>query len=362
MAKLSRTRSIAATGIVFFCCVHSFIKAQNYTAENLFYIGNGRQALEEFKKHVDQISIICPATYQIDSGGVITGDIDPRLLETASANGIKVMPLFATFNQQGVHQLVSSPTARKEAIRLMLFHAKKYHFYGWQLDLENVSYRDKDGYTSFFRQAADSLHTYGLIISMAIVKSEQPAPQAGNSAYNGFLYKDWDGAFDVAAIAKAADFISWMSYDQQTALTPPGPVAGMPWMERELQYLQQLNIPAEKISWGIPFYSDYWYPTYNEKDGARSTRDEISYADAQDLLDRYKAKTQWMSDQQVNYAYWENNGVFNWLFLEDAKSFAPKFQLAKQNHLRGISVWILGAEDPAVWDVLKKEAKALRIK
>lgn len=362
MIKKLSIKRIFAISIPFLFCVNSIVQAQNYDSENLFYIGNGRKALEAFKQHVDQISIICPATYQIESGGVITGDIDPRLLDIAATNGIKVMPLFATFNQQAVHQLLSDASARNEAIRLMLFYATKYHLYGWQMDLENVSYRDRDAYSSFFQQSADSLHKYGFIISMAIVKSEQPAPQAGNSAYNGFLYRDWDGAFDVAAIAKAADFISWMSYDQQTALTPPGPVAGLPWMERQIKYLKQLNIPANKISLGIPFYSDYWYPTYSDKDGARSTRDEISYADAEDLLDRYKAKTQWMSDQQVNYAYWENNGVFNWLFLEDAKSFTPKFQLAKKNRLRGISVWILGSEDPIVWNVLKKEAKTLRIK
>lgn len=340
----------------------SFVSAQNYTSETLFYIGHGREALADFKAHADQISIICPASYQIDSGGVITGDIDPRILTIAAENGVKVMPLFASFSQTGVHQIVSTPAAREEAIRLMLFDARKYHYYGWHMDLENVSYRDRDAYTSFFRQSADSLHKYGFVLSMAIVKSEQPAPQAGNAAYQGFLYENWDGAFDIPAIAEAADFISFMSYDQQTALTPPGPVAGMPWMERMAKYLNELGIPPEKISWGIPSYSDYWYPTVTPKDGARSTRDEISYADALDLLDRYQVKTQWMADQQVNYAYWENNGVFNWLFLEDAKAFVPKFQIAKRNRYRGISVWLLGTEDQHIWPVLKKEAKTKRVK
>lgn len=344
------------------CLNNPTATAQGYTAENLFYLGSGRAALEDFRAHADEISIICPAAYQIDADGVISGDVDPRVLDIASAHGIKVMPLFATFDQQGVHHLVSDSAARKEAIRLMLFYAEKYHYYGWQLDLENVSFLDRDGYTSFFLQAADSLHKHGLIISMAVVKSEQPAPQAGNAAYQRFLYRDWRGAFDIAAIARAADFISYMTYDQHTANTPPGPVAGMPWMQRMLQHLLDLGVPPEKISWGIPGYSDYWYPTYNDKDGARSTRDEISYADAQDLIDRYHAKVSWMEDQQVSYAYWENNGIFNWLFLEDARSFAPKFQLAKAHHLRGISVWVMGTEDPTIWELLKKEAQTARIR
>jgi spore germination protein YaaH len=69
-----------------------------------------------------------------------------------------------------------------------------------------------------------------------------------------------------------------------------------------------------------------------------------------------------MEDQKVNYARWEEGGIFNWLFLEDAHSFVPKFDLAKEHHLLGISVWVLGTEDPAIWTVLKKQAKTVRIK
>ena len=68
-----------------------------------------------------------------------------------------------------------------------------------------------------------------------------------------------------------------------------------------------------------------------------------------------------MADQHVNYARWEEAGVFNWLFLEDAKSFIPKFDLVKQHQLLGISVWVLGAEDPAMWSALKKEATTKKI-
>ncbi len=339
----------------------SFVYGQDYSSENLFYLGRGRRSYESFIKHADQISIVCPASYQIDRYGVITGSVDRRVLETAKKKGVKVMPLYASFDQKGIHEFLNDMSARAEAIRLMLFYAKKYDFYGWQLDLENLHQPDRDSYTSFYQQAADSLHKYGFKISMAVVKSAQPAPEAGNAAYHRFLYEDWRGAFDIPAIAKAGDFISFMTYDQHTALTPPGPVAGLPWMEKMLNYLLNIGIPPEKISLGIPSYSDHWYPTWDEKQGAHSTRDEISYADASDLMDRYEASEKWMEDQKVNYTRWENGGVFNWLFLEDARSFAPKFDLARQHHLLGISVWVLGTEDPGIWNVLNKEAKTKRI-
>lgn len=338
------------------------IFAQDFRSENLYYIGGGREAIADFAQHADQISIICPASYQIDSDGVISGDVDPRITEIAQAHGIKVMPLFACFDQKGIHMLLQDPAARLEAIRLLLFYAMQQHFYGWQFDLENVSFKDKDAYTSFYAQAADSLHAHGLKISMAIVKTDQLAPQRGNVAYQRFLYRDWDGAFDVKRIADVSDFISYMTYDQNTALTPPGPVAGLPWMKDMLQYLLDSGVPPSKISLGIPGYSDYWFPTWDSKDGAHSTRAEIGYADAMDLVARYKLHVNWMADQAVHFAYWDNFGVFNWLFLEDAASWKPKLQLAKDHHVLGISVWILGTEDPHTWDVLKDMAHTVKIK
>lgn len=335
--------------------------AQSYKSENLFYLVGGEAGYQSFVQHADEISIICPDVYQIDSVGVITGEVDRRILELAQKKGIKVMPLFASFDQKGIHQLLTNQAARKEAIRLMLFYARQFHFYGWQFDIENVNFTDKDNYTSFYTQTADSLHKYGFAISSAVVKSEQPAPMSANSAYQRFLYESWRGAFDIPAIAAVSDFISVMTYDQHTAYTPPGPVAGLPWMKRILNYLLDSGVPPEKISLGIPDYSDYWFPTVTGR-GPESTRNEISYAAAKDLMDRYQATPKWMADQQVYYTYWENGGIFNWLFIEDAKSFLPKFKLAEEHHLRGISVWVLGSEDPAIWNVLKKEATTARIK
>ncbi len=334
---------------------------QSFKSENLFYLVGSPESYQSFVQHADEISIICPDVYQIDSVGVITGEVDRRILELAEKKGIKVMPLFASFDQRGIHTLLTNEAARKEAIRLMLFYAREFHFYGWQFDIEGIFFTDKDAYTSFYKQTADSLHKYGLAISSAVVKSDQPAPESSNPAYQRFLYENWRGAFDIPAIAAASDFISIMTYDQHTAYTPPGPVAGIPWMKRIVAYLLDSGIPADKISLGIPSYSDYWFPTDGHS-GPGSTRDEISYAAAKDLLDRYQVSTQWMEDQQVSYTHWETGGIFNWLFMEDARSFLPKFKLAVINHLRGISVWVLGSEDPAMWSVLKKEAVTVRVK
>jgi spore germination protein YaaH len=345
--------------LLLICCFWQPAHAQKFSSENLFYITNSQNGIESFRAHADQVSIIVPATYHIDQYGVITGGINPKIIKIAHKNRIKVMPIIASFDQDGVHHFLSDSTAVHRAIKMMTYLAQKNHYYGWQLDLENVNFLDASAYTKFYRKAANQLHQNGFKISMAVVKAYSPVPLPGNSAYNRWTYENWKGAFQIKKLMQIGDFISFMTYDEHTALTPPGPVAGLPWMNRMAQYLKSLNVPMDKISFGIPTYSDHWYPTWDKSKGAHSSRSEISYADAQRLLKRHKAKLRWMPEQGVHYAHWMMpNGVFNWLFMEDAHSFKEKLKFVPEYGFRGMSVWVLGTEDPAIWKVLKNNVKA----
>lgn len=55
----------------------------------------------------------------------------------------------------------------------------------------------------------------------------------------------------------------------------------------------------------------------------------------------------------MNYAILDNDGVFEYLYIEDAKSFAAKLGLVSKYHLCGFSAWVLGEEDPDVWKILE---------
>lgn len=337
------------------CSFGSLAHAQKFNSENLFYITNSKDGIKSFREHADQISIIVPAAYHMDEHGVLSGEVNPQIMEIAHDHNVKVMPLFGSFDQDGIHKLLNDSIAVQRAIRMMNYLAKKNDFYGWQFDLENIHVRDGSAYTEFFRKTANALHKNGFKISMAVVKSDYPVPAPGNTPYNRYVYENWRGAFEIEKLVNIGDFISFMTYDEHTAETPPGPVAGIPWMKKMSEYLQSLDVPMDKISLGIPSYSDYWFPTWNEKKGGHSTRSEISYEHVRDLLKRYNADTQWMADQSVNYARWTTpNGVFNWLFIEDARSFGEKLKLVPKYGYRGFSVWVMGTEDPSIWNVLHK--------
>ena len=131
--------------------------------------------------------------------------------------------------------------------------------------------------------------------------------------------------------------------------TPPGPVAGYRWMEDCLKFALSLGIPPSKISLGIPSYSDWWFPSYDAKDGARMRGNDISFATATNLLAKYAVQPTWDDTDKAAYAFWNNAGVNEFLWLEDARAFSAKLELVTKYKLRGYSVWVLGTEDPKVW-------------
>jgi spore germination protein YaaH len=200
--------------LLFIGCIWQPAHAQKFQSENLFYITNSENGIESFGKHADQISIIVPASYHIDKYGVISGDTNPQIMKIAHENKVKVMPIIASFDQEGIHHFLDDSAAVQRAIKMMLYLAQKNHYYGWQFDLENVSFLDATAYTSFYRKAAKKLHQNGLKISMAVVKVYYPVPAPGNNPYNRWTYENWKGAFQIKKLAKIGDFLSFMTYDE----------------------------------------------------------------------------------------------------------------------------------------------------
>jgi spore germination protein YaaH len=224
--------------------------------------------------------------------------------------------------------------------------------------LEHVQIADGPALTDFFRQAAHALHQHGLKITMAVPKrmSSAPAPAVpapGSSGHIRGNYEDWRGAFDFKKLAEISDFLSFMAYGQNKPSTPPGPVAGIPMMKKEANYLLGLGIDPRKISFGLPIYSFHWYPS-----ARGATAERLSYRRVQNLLDRYHLKRRWMAGPDVYYAWWPQGlGEFNWLFIEGARSFKRKLKFVRTFHFRGFSAWVMGSEDPGIWKVLKQQTR-----
>jgi spore germination protein YaaH len=327
--------------------------------EALWYL-RGEESIQAFLAHADQISVVAPQVFVMDSTGVIRGSVDPRVVATARARGIKLIPLVMNpgFDQPSIHRVLTDPAVRQVALRSLAELCRANRFDGLQFDFENFHVSDRDAFTAFARAAVDSVHRAGCSLSAAVVPRTGDDP--GSGSYDRWIYDNWRGGFDYKALADTLDFISYMTYAQHAGGSSPGPVAGYPWMLACLEYVLALGVPPGKISLGLAGYSDWWYPGYDEKSGARVRGSDISYLRGREILAAAGVTASWDSVQMASNAMWEAHGVFQHLWLEDARAFMAKRTLAVRRGLRGYSVWLLGSEDPVVWAVLWEAAPTHR--
>ncbi len=312
------------------------------------------ESFASFEANVDQISIVCPQTFLISKEGVLTGSIDHRVLEIAKKNKIKIMPLIVNkgFDQKLLHDIISNPTSRKRSIEMMLDYADRYNLDGWQFDLEGLHISDKDSYTQYFKETASALHGMNIELSAAVVHIFENV--GGPSEYQRFLYEDWRAGFALKELSEIGDFITVMTYDQHTRRTPPGPVAGVEWVEQVVKFMLEQDVSPNKLSMGIPSYSVHWYADYSEEKGGFSNGRQIGYKTVRHLLEKNDVEPSWNEKVGCNYAVWDNGGVFEYIFIEDGQSLERKLDILRKYNLRGISVWVLGSEAPAFWQILKE--------
>jgi spore germination protein YaaH len=334
--------------------VRSAAAQQAAPSERLFYYVDSEQSYTSLVKHIDQITVLGPQVYTVDSLGIVWGGIDARVMTLAKRHGVKVMPLIVNegFHQPSLRRLLADTAARGRATRTLVALCKDNGFWGIQFDIENINLEDKGRFTAWYTETAGALHAAGCKISIAVV--HRPEDFAGPLGYHRFLYESWREGYDLAALAKVGDFISLMSYAQHTRRTPPGPQAGLPWMREVVDYFLRF-MPPEKLSLGIPLWGEHWFTRYDNTipERARSWSETVTWTWGSGLAERNGARLQWDSTQAVTWGYYENGGTFEWLFLENARSFAAKLALAREKRLRGFSAWVLGPEDEGIWEALR---------
>lgn len=322
--------------------------------EAIFYLTNAPDALRSFAAHADQVSIVAPQSYRVDARGVMSGAVPARVLEIARAHRVRVMPLVVNpgWDVELFHALVNDPAARARMIARMVELGKRDGYWGWQFDFEHIRIADRAALTRLFQESAGALHAAGMTLSIAVYPD--PGQPGDGTPYHTWLWNSLVGAYDLKALADAGDFLSMMTYLQHTPRTPPGPIGGVPYLEHVSRHALALGVPPGKISLGVPFFSMHWYTDWSEQRKGYSWARGLGWTEARGLLRRFGAVERWDARQGAEEAYWERQGTREYAWIEDARALQPKLDVERRFHLRGISVWRIGQEDPAVWPVLRR--------
>ena len=244
----------------------------------------------------------------------------------------------AGFSQKIIHDvLIASDDTQNRIINFMISEAQKNNYAGWQFDLEHINYTDRDVYSSFVEKTYSMLKKNNLSLSIAAVARI-------NDDQNDF-YKNWSGAFDYERLSKTLDFISIMTYDDPNS---KGPTASMPFVENVYEYLKN-KVPPEKLSLGVPFYYWGWSVKPFKRIRSGGTYERLKY-----LRSHYKTIEGYDAKLKVPYLKYAIGNAQYILWHEDSRSFVNKMDFMKKYNLRGFSAWVIGLENPGIWDVIKK--------
>jgi len=266
------------------------------------------------------------------------------LKDAVQASGTSFDLTVTCFDWSGdkIHHLLSNPEYRNQAIASILFESEGCD--GVNIDFERPRIADRDLFSEFVAELADSLHERGQTLSVDV------------TAIN------WGERFDPAKLVAAADYIFIMGYDfhwnGSSVSGPVAPLEGETYnVTRSVDYyIEETDVVPERIILGIPYYGYDW-----------PTQDTLAYSETQasgfariysSAIDRLGYNTlQWHSETSSPWFHYNEGGQTRQCWFEDTVSLALKYDLAKDRNLAGIGIWALtyDAGRDELWDILVRK-------
>lgn len=306
------------------------------------------KAVEVFKKNVDAYNSISLFWYYVNSDLEVApygaAREDESIISYAHEHNIKVLALItnlpdsedSTWSSDRVRELIETKSARTKHIDELVKLMDEKNFDGINIDYEELDTDLKGEFSLFIKELSQTLHERGKLVGVALhPKSGERIPIEDN----GSRAQDWQ------VLGQYADQLYIMAYGEHWNTSAAGPPASIPWDTKIIDYAKKLNMPLNKIFFGIPLYGVRW--EVNKKDGKGYV-----YTEIEQLEQKYNVQPQWNTNSQSPYLRYTEDGTNYELWFENARSVQAKIDLVKKNGLGGITFWHIGGEDPAIWKTL----------
>ena len=304
--------------------------------------------------HMDGLNVISPTWFRlIDNTGLTPYSYERPFytdlnfyiedlgntgyIEDCKMEGYKVWAMFGTEGSPSkTSRFLNSAPARAACVNLMKELILKYGLDGINLDFENMYQADRDLYSQFVKEMAEMCHSIGVVLSVDVTRYEVTSA-------------NYSLCYDRTAIAKYADYVALMAYDQNgTWSTTAGSVADLPWTEESITRTLQ-EVPANKLILGIPFYARIW-----ETSGGKVIRTSaVGMATVAKKIAENNATIVYDRTTGQNYAEWTSgNSVFK-VWIEDQTSIKARLDLIEKYGLAGVASWSKTFETPDIWSYIK---------
>lgn len=268
---------------------------------------------------------------------------DTRIIEGSRQAGVRPVLTFTPlgadgrFNNNLVSALVGSRELQQKIIWELgrTMQAKGYE--GLDIDFEYIRAEDREAFAAFVGFTTQVMNLFGYPVSVAL------APKTSRNQ-PGLLYE----GVDYRLLGMAANRVMLMTYEWGYTYGPPMAVAPINMVRRVVDYAVS-EIPAEKISLGIPNYGYDWPLPYVRgvtKAQTLGTLEAIRLAIDHGVEIRFDETA-----MSPYFRYWQY-GIQHEVWFEDVRSLKAKFDLVKEYGLSGVGYWQLMRYYRANWLLL----------
>ena len=300
-----------------------------------FYVNWDDASMSSLRRNLDHLDLLIPEWLHLDaSDGSITLDDPPqqkRVLELvrASRPQIEIMPLVNNWSGHAwegekIAELLARPAARRHLVEVLFDYVRARRFAGVSVDFEEMPRTSLAALDAFVAELATTFHAAGLRVSISV-----PAE---------------DPAFDYDGLARSADLVIVMAYDEHWSSGSPGPISSLDWFTRIVRQRAR-QIPSSKLIVAIGSYAYDW-----PQHGSAA---EKTFGEAAQTAKESKAEIR-LDDASLNPTFdcVESDGRTHHVWLLDAVSAFDQMTALAAVRPRGVALWRLGAEDPSIWRFL----------
>jgi len=245
-------------------------------------------------------------------------------------SNLRVLPLINNYNNDiqdwdanALSKMLADPKARLKNIQALLDYVQNNGFAGISIDYESVPPGSQADLVSFMQELYALFHPLGLEVSQSVPFDDE--------------------TFDYSALASATDFLILMAYDQHWDSSDPGPVAGQNWFE-DLLRLRLSELPADHVVVGIGNYGYDWLGDTTTSQGVtfHDVINQASASNAQIGLDPVSLNPTFVyTSTATQHQVWYLDAITAFNELVSAQPYG----------VHGYAMWVLGSEDPGVWQV-----------
>ena len=270
---------------------------------------------------------------------------DEWMIALAQTNGTQPILTLTPFGPDGqfnnvlISSVVNSAQYTEQLILNMLALMGEKGYQGVDIDFEFILAKDRDAFTAFVGQVAETMRANGYHTSVAL------APKTG-ADQTGLLYE----GKDYRALGEAADHVLLMTYEWGYTYGPPMAVAPINQVRRVVEYAVT-EIPWEKIDLGIPNYGYDWKLPF-ERGVTKAVT--IGNVEAVRIAVANNAEIKFDEVAQSPFFNYTNtqDGSTHEVWFEDVRSLQAKFNLIKEFRLRGCGYWTIMQWFRANWLLL----------